>query len=132
MFVGCGISDTNPQSDYLGAKNWNRTYQIQGNSVARQTPFPLTCCKVNASYWPLDPECPVKPTTLNANLEKSCYDTVYNMYIAPYVWIQWVVFVLIGFIIIAPGFLMRILVKPKAATGQYMGGESPTISETKV
>ena len=111
--AGCGISDSdkNPQWDYWGAVNWNRTYQIPGKNYTNQTLIPLTCCKVNASYWPYDLNCPVTPTTSNANLDISCYDTVYNNYVNPYVWIQWIVYVFLGVIIIAPGVLMFFLMR---------------------
>ena len=109
--AGCGISDTNPQWDFWGAVNWNRTYLIPGKNYTNQTLIPLTCCKVNASYWPLDVTCPVTPTSANANLNTSCYDTVYNYYIEPYLWIQWIVYVFFAVIIFGPAILMFFLIK---------------------
>ena len=111
MLIGCGISSTNPQWDYSGATRWNHTFQIPGKNYVNQTLIPLTCCRVNASYWPVDVMCPLAPTAENAYLNTSCYDTVYNAYVTPYLWLQWIVYVFIGALIFTPAVLMFLLLK---------------------
>lgn len=97
--------------DYLGATRWNHTFQLPGASYTNQTVIPLTCCRVNESYWPQDVNCPLAPTASNAYLNTSCYDKVYGEYVTPYLWLQWLVYVFVGALIIAPAVLMFLLLK---------------------
>ena len=97
------------RTTWARAENSPRTYQISGNSVAMQTPFPLTCCKVNATWWPLDPECPVTPTKLNLGTSTRAVTTLFTTCTSRRMCgFSGVVFVLLGVIIILPGVIMYI------------------------